>query len=119
MKYTITDYFDVWGNPLDGYQVNDARSAGTIDIADNATDADIIRALKERGLLAETAVLNENVCVFNAGESFEICEIMTETVAADWINGGIDEIEWTAGDLITVEDYPLFGLSPIYQEEYA
>lgn len=38
---------DVWGNPEDGYEVNDSWRCGSIEIADNATDAQIVRALQD------------------------------------------------------------------------
>lgn len=54
-KYDVHTY-DVWGNAKDGYNVNDVypRSA-TIELADDAEDADIIRALKNAGILRSKA----------------------------------------------------------------
>ena len=50
-KYEIYDY-DVWGNPKDGYEVNDVYSTGIeIEIPDEATDEQIIKQLKNVGFL--------------------------------------------------------------------
>lgn len=41
--YTLINYFDVWGNEVDGWSVNDACSeADGITITDDATEQDII-----------------------------------------------------------------------------
>jgi len=43
---------DVWGNRKDGYQVNDVLpSAGTVFIPENATDKEVVAALKEGGFI--------------------------------------------------------------------
>ena len=46
-KYKIVDYFDVWGNPVDGWEVNDLTSYYDTDetclqISEDATDEEII-----------------------------------------------------------------------------
>ena len=46
-KYKIVDYFDVWGNPIDGWEVNNLTSYYDTDetclrIAEDATDEEII-----------------------------------------------------------------------------
>lgn len=42
---------DVWGNAVDGYDVNNSFRCGEVDIPDNADHAAIIRALKDAGLI--------------------------------------------------------------------
>ena len=32
MKYTVIYYFDVWGNPDDGFEVNDVHNLGAVDL---------------------------------------------------------------------------------------
>jgi len=50
--YTLINYFDVWGNEVDGYEVNNqCVEAKDIVIADDATDADIINYLQLAGYL--------------------------------------------------------------------
>ena len=46
-KYKIVDYFDVWGNPVDGWEVNNLTSYYDTDetclrISEDATDEEII-----------------------------------------------------------------------------
>ena len=40
MKYRFTHYWDVWGNPDDGFSVNDVYTLGDVDldIADSDSD---------------------------------------------------------------------------------
>lgn len=56
MKYKLIDYYDVLGNEEDGYEVNNLCTCTTgIEIADDATDADIINYLKSINFLSEKA----------------------------------------------------------------
>lgn len=42
-KWTLINYFDVWGNEEEGWEVNNACSEfDDLEIADDATDQDII-----------------------------------------------------------------------------
>jgi len=51
-KFEIIDYFDVWGNKKDGYEVNDVVNTHIIvELEENYTDKDIIKALKDVGYL--------------------------------------------------------------------
>jgi len=45
--------YDLWGNPKDGFQVNDVYSTGIRDlvICEDAKDKDVIRYLKKAGVL--------------------------------------------------------------------
>lgn len=44
-KYRLIDYFDVWGNPDDGYEVNDLSREFYVILPHDATVEDIITAL--------------------------------------------------------------------------
>lgn len=56
MKYKLIDYYDVLGNEKDGYEVNNLSTCVTgIEIADDATDTDIINYLKSINFLSEKA----------------------------------------------------------------
>ncbi|MDT4370553.1 hypothetical protein RO865_17425 [Blautia faecis] len=56
MKYKLIDYYDVLGNEEDGYEVNNLCTCVTgIEIADDATDTDIINYLKSINFLSEKA----------------------------------------------------------------
>lgn len=56
MKYKLIDYYDVLGNEEEGYEVNNLCTCVTgIEIADDATDTDIINYLKSINFLSEKA----------------------------------------------------------------
>ncbi len=56
MKYKLIDYYDICGNEKEGYEVNNLCTWITdIEIADDATDADIINYLKSIKYLNERA----------------------------------------------------------------
>lgn len=56
MEYKLIDYYDVLGNEEDGYEVNNLCTCVTdIEIADDATDTDIINYLKSINFLSEKA----------------------------------------------------------------
>jgi hypothetical protein len=55
MKFEIINY-DVWGNPTDGFEVNDSyRTDLFINIEESDTDKEILKKLKEVGFLKNTA----------------------------------------------------------------
>lgn len=56
MKYKLIDCYDVLGNEEEGYEVNNLCTCVTgIEIADDATDTDIINYLKSINFLSEKA----------------------------------------------------------------
>ena len=71
-KYKLIDYFDVWGNAEEGYEVNNLCTAiEEVEIPLDAVAEDIIRILKEVNYLheeAETALFE----VVGDGEMIEI-----------------------------------------------
>lgn len=69
--YTLINYFDVWGNEVDGYEVNNqCVEAEDIVIADDATDDDIINYLQLAGYL------NTNeTSLFNVEDNVDFIEI--------------------------------------------
>lgn len=71
LRYLVVYHYDVCGNPRDGFEVNDSRTAGTVDIADTASDMDILRALKSLGELKPTARL-ASVRMSDNGDSIDI-----------------------------------------------
>ena len=59
-KYKLVDYFDVWGNAKDGWEVNDLTSYYDTDetclrISEDATDEEIIDYLIQIGYLKPEA----------------------------------------------------------------
>lgn len=49
-KYRIWS-LDVLGNEADGFTVNDRREVGSVELSDDATCADVVKALIAKGLL--------------------------------------------------------------------
>jgi len=56
MKTTWTVWsLDVWGNPRDGFEVNDRSRCGVVELGKEPKDAEVIRALKAGGFLSDKA----------------------------------------------------------------
>lgn len=96
-KYTVTDYFDVWGNAVDGYEVNNQSSGPEVMIRGEATDEQFVKALIEAGALAK-----------NALALFEDGELMVGDDGGDGIEISERETAWSRqeghGDTAYVED---------------
>lgn len=80
-KYKIVDYFDVWGNPIDGWEVNNLTSYYDTEdtclrIAEDATDEEIIDLLERIGYLTEEA--NRNEAVYLDSQDDMMIEIIAE-----------------------------------------
>lgn len=78
-KYKLVDYFDVWGNAEDRWQVNNLTSYYDTDetclrISEDATDEEIIEFLERIGYLTEEA--NRNEAVHLESQDNEIIEIV-------------------------------------------
>jgi hypothetical protein len=46
MKYQAVFNFDVWGNSRDGWEVNDCRRGGEVEVFDTDTDAQVVAKFK-------------------------------------------------------------------------
>ena len=81
-KYTLIDYNDVWGNEEDGYTVNDVvRYENYLDIAENASEEDIIKALVEKGYLLENTeydIYGDDILVEIYSNDYPICALIKE-----------------------------------------
>lgn len=85
--YKLIDYYDVWGNEIDGFWVNDCCTfAEGITITDEATDEDILNYLKTIGYLKqETDILiyevisdSDNIEIFLKENMFPVCCFVKE-----------------------------------------
>jgi hypothetical protein len=83
-EYTVINYFDVWGNEIDGYEVNNQCEQGSIIIPDDVKDFDIVIMMKDLGYLSSA----EGVSISNTGDGYEL------------------EDAYNA--------FPLYGLVPVY-----
>ena len=70
MKYTLINYFDVWGNSDDGYEVNNLCNEGNLDIV-NDTNDDILQALKDFGFINDW-VKTSDIDIWNNGYMIEL-----------------------------------------------
>ena len=73
MKYELVDYFDVWGNCRDGYEINDQRIVGTVELPDNPTKQDFLNAAIEAGILKYNVTLGD-VIIEGYGDTVEILD---------------------------------------------
>lgn len=75
--YKLIDYFDVWGNAEDGWEVNNLTTVeDDIVITEDATDEEIIDLLERIGYLTEEA--NRNEAVYLDSQDDMIIEIIAE-----------------------------------------
>lgn len=75
-KYNLINYFDVWGNQKDGYEVNNLCNEGTIELEDYTSDKEIVEKLKEFGFFADHVRTNM-INIWNDYEMIEIYERKT------------------------------------------
>jgi hypothetical protein len=59
IKYRLINYFDVWGNEEDGWEVNNLCSEGELLLSEDATSKDILAALIDFGFIKEEATLEQ------------------------------------------------------------
>ena len=78
--YKLIDYFDVWGNETDGYEVNDKIDTNImLEIPYDVTDEELISKLVNVGFLGNNATV-ENVRIEWSDETF--CELVE--METDW-----------------------------------
>ena len=72
--YALIYYYDVWGNARDGWEVNDQRLVcDDLVITEDASQYDVMQALKRMGFLAKHVRLNMlEFSVWDA-DMIEIC----------------------------------------------
>ena len=73
MKYELINYFDVWGNAEDGWEVNNqCIEFRDLVITEDASDKDILNYLVDIGFLATSDM--RKLLVDNSGDMIEIFE---------------------------------------------
>jgi hypothetical protein len=73
MKYQLINYFDVWGNAKDGWEVNNqCVEFEDLYIMSNATDKDVLNYLKSIGFLTTSDM--RKLVVKDSGDWIEIYE---------------------------------------------
>lgn len=76
IKYRLINYFDVWGNEVDGWEVNNLCEEGVLEIEENANNEELIEALKDFGFFNDNANIN-TVEVWNDFEMIEFFDKKT------------------------------------------
>lgn len=71
-NFEIINYFDVWGNPVDGWEVNNCCSEGTCYIAENSTEKDVARFLYNAGLTTTSDM--RRIAIEFDSENYEVYE---------------------------------------------
>lgn len=56
-KFKVIDYFDVWGNEEDGFEVNNLSIAGEIEV-ENIEKETLLNELKEFGFFNDNVTLD-------------------------------------------------------------
>lgn len=85
--YEVFEY-DVWGNEHEGYDVNNRmRSGCEVTLDEDATDAQIIKALKDCGFLRKglhtksfdiEGEMDYTLYVTRARDMYPVCELVAE-----------------------------------------
>jgi hypothetical protein len=71
MLYKLVNYFDVWGNSKDGFEVNNlAVVENEVYISDDSTNKEIVQFLKSIGYFKKTVRMNM-LDIYNDGELIE------------------------------------------------
>lgn len=68
--YKVVDYFDVWGNKKDGFEVNNLATVGEITVKDYTDTKEIIQALKAIDYLASHCRTN----MFDVWNDYDMIE---------------------------------------------
>ena len=73
MRYSLINYFDVWGNSIDGWEVNNkCVEFNDLHITDDATHKDILSYLKSINFLTTDDI--RKLTVEDSGDVIEIFE---------------------------------------------
>jgi hypothetical protein len=84
-SYSLINYFDVWGNKKDGYEINNqCIEFSDLIIVDSATNKDIVKYLYDIGFLSthdmrRIDVINHGdlIEVYSKKDAMPICALLT------------------------------------------
>ena len=74
IKATLINYFDVWGNAEEGYEVNNLCKEGELTLNENFTDEDLLQELKDIGFIIEEATMKDITFYWVGPEMIELYE---------------------------------------------
>ena len=82
-KYEVIDHFDVWGNKMEGFTVNNSTKIAIIELPENASDKEIISKLKEIEYLKKHVKINQfdisgdeySIMIDRKKDSYPLCTL--------------------------------------------
>lgn len=72
--YRVIDYFDVWGNEEDGFEVNNLAHVTDIEIKDYTDYNEMFQALIDVGFLTDEYELDELISKFDIWNDYTFIE---------------------------------------------
>ena len=84
IKVKLVNYFDVWGNEEEGWEINNLCNEGDIELPEEHTNADILAALIEIDFLKDTVteemirfddLFDFGVELYEAANDYPLCRI--------------------------------------------
>lgn len=84
VKVELINYFDVWGNPEEGWEVNNLCKEGFLELPEDFSNEDLLEALKDFGFLVPTVIEGQidfedmgdfGVELFQADNGCPLCRI--------------------------------------------
>jgi hypothetical protein len=59
IEYKLINYFDVWGNEEDGWEVNNLCTEGKLELTESPDNQEILTALIDFGFIREDVTLDK------------------------------------------------------------
>lgn len=76
--YRVIDYFDVWGNEQEGYEVNNLSHVGDIKLNNYTNYHEMFQALIDIGFLTDLYELDELISKFDIWNDYTFIEFHTK-----------------------------------------
>lgn len=77
-NYKVVDYFDVWGNEEDGFEVNNLCEVGEIQLKDYTNYHEMFQALIDIGFLTDLFEIDELISKFDIWNDYSFIEFHTK-----------------------------------------
>jgi len=74
---TLINYFDVWGNAEEGYEINNLCKEGELELREDFREADLLQELQDFGFIVEEATMKDITFEWAGSEMIEIYETKT------------------------------------------
>lgn len=75
-QYTLRNYFDVWGNAKEGWEVNNSCvEFDDINITDDASEKDILKYLVQIGFLVTSDMRRVRIDMATYADAMEIYQV--------------------------------------------